>query len=81
MKKRRCLDCEYYFLRHGYSGRCHYHPPRYSGVGETSRLPATSGDSYCSKWEPKWDDNEMIAQAWKDFLLVHKLVTGGKNDT
>ena len=81
MKKRQCMDCEYYRIRHGYSGRCHYHPPRYSGTERTSRLPATPEDSYCSKWEPKWDDNEMIAQAWKDFLLVHKLVTGGKNDT
>lgn len=81
MKKRQCLDCEYYFLRPGYLGRCCYHPPRYSATGDTSRLPSTSEDSYCSKWEPKWEDNEMIAQAWEDFLLVHKLVTGGKNDT
>ncbi len=81
MKKKQCLDCEYYFLKPGYSGRCCYHPPRYSATRNTSRLPATSEDSYCSKWEPKWEDNEMIAQAWEDFLLVHKLVTGGKNDT
>lgn len=82
MKKRQCLDCEYYYRRDGYNGRCLYHPPKYLGAGHTGgNLPHVDEDSYCSKWEPKWDDNEMIAQAWKDFLLVHKLVTGGKDDT
>jgi len=81
MKKRLCLDCEYYYIPTGYSGRCRYYPPIYSGQSGTSMLPHTAEDSYCSKWEPKWDDNEMIAQAWEDFLLVHKLITGGKNDT
>ena len=77
MKKRQCSDCEYYYnLEPGYTGRCRYNPPRFSGATRTSRLPSTEEDSYCSKWEPKWDDNEMVAQAWKDFLLVHKLVTG-----
>lgn len=80
MKKRQCVNCEYYYVKRGYSGKCCYHPPRFSGSQGSSRLPSTSEDSYCSNWEPKWDDNEMIAQAWEDFLLVHKLVTGGKEN-
>jgi len=81
MKKRQCLGCEYYYKASGYSGRCRYYPPKFSGSQGTSRLPSTEKNSYCSKWEPKWDDNEIISQAWEDFLLVHKLVTGGKDDT
>lgn len=80
MKKRQCLDCEYYYKRAGYNGRCRYYPPTYLGSGHIGSLPQVNENSYCSKWEPKWDDNEMIAQAWEDFLLVHKLVTGGKDN-
>ncbi len=80
MKKRRCIDCEYYDKKDNWQGYCLYHPPKFSGAQGASRLPKTSEDAYCSTWEPKWDDNEMVARAWEDFLIVQKLVTGGKKD-
>ena len=74
--RRKCENCEYYDAsRYGNEGKCQFYPPVVSGEHQRGRFPATYKNSYCSKWEPKWSDNPVLQDAWKEFMLVHKLVT------
>lgn len=68
MERRRCENCEYH-----HDGRCHLNPPQYAGAHISSEQPEVYYDGYCSKWEPKWDDNPVIAEAWELFQMTLKL--------
>lgn len=75
---RKCSDCEYFRKPSYGSGYCHFNPPTVSGDYQSGRFADTSIDDFCSKWEPKWDENDMINKAWDEFLLVVKLSRGDK---
>ena len=68
MERRKCEDCEYYN-----DERCRFNPPQFAGLHIDPRQPEVYEDSYCSKWEPKWDDNPTIAEAWELFQTTLKL--------
>jgi len=79
-QKRQCKDCEYY-VTGGY-GRptCHFNPPTVSGDHQSGSFPKTSDTLFCSKWEPKWHENQILREAWEEFLMVHKLITCGEEN-
>lgn len=78
---RRCKDCEYYneipsIYSSSSAGDCFFNPPTVaagSTTGLKSKCPTVEADHYCSKWEPKWSDSEMLSKAWSDFQLVLKM--------
>ncbi len=80
MEKRRCDQCEYY-EKIGVVARptCMRKPPKYY-VDRGYRRPEIKDDTYCHKWEPKWSDNPVLAEAWLQFKMVHKLITCGEKD-
>lgn len=80
MEKRRCDQCEYYKEPDLYgTSRCQSKPPVV--INNQFHLTAIQPDGYCADWEPKWSDNPVLAEAWAEFKLVHKLITsGGENE-
>ncbi len=74
-ERRRCEGCEYFDNSATYSTYCRYNPPMISGDHQSGKFPQVDKDSYCSKWEPKWDDNPVIAEAWELFQATVKLAT------
>lgn len=68
MIKRKCDDCEYHL-----NGKCHLNPPQYVGAHIGPEHPEVYYDGFCSKWEPKWDNNPVISEAWELFLVTLKL--------
>ena len=74
--KRKCKHCEYfkhYWGEQDPEGECYLQPP--TVVSNGSDRPRVMGSDYCSKWEPKWEDNSAIWAAWKIFLTAWKLAT------
>lgn len=69
---RQCKDCEYFR-----QSNCFFNPPTVSGVGthsyQNSSYPSVNEDYFCSKWEPIWEDNEVLNEAWKEFQLILKM--------
>jgi len=80
-ERRKCKDCEYFYNTSKYSlGKCHYNPPAISGEHQSGRFPEVYEESYCSKWEPRWHDNPVLREAWREFLLVRKLIISGEDE-
>ncbi len=72
--KRRCKNCEYYAKPSTYGlPYCQFNPPIVSGDHQAGSFPHTNDELFCSKWEPKWDDNPTIAEAWELFQTTLKL--------
>ena len=77
---RRCKDCEYYRKDIDWQpGNCYFNPPA-SGAQQTDRFPHVNEDGFCSKWEPIWHKNPILWDAWKEFVLVRKLITSGEEN-
>ena len=79
-ERRRCKDCEYYFREPKRSGRCYFNPPLTVDEYDHGQVPIVSENSFCSKWEPRWDDNPVLREAWNEFILVRKLITSGEDE-
>lgn len=74
MEKRNCITCEYSRkARYHNSSKCHLNPPVLPRERPEGRFPDIYDGDFCSKWEPKWDDNPVIAEAWELFLVTLKL--------
>jgi len=78
MSLRRCDQCEYYkaisdFNVQSYRGNCHGQMPRPRQKDDNGVFLIVHGNSFCPKWEPKWDDNPVIAEAWELFQTTVKL--------
>ncbi len=80
MKRRKCINCEYHLNKSNYGrGKCYFNIPT-TFQYESGTFPTVDDDDFCSYWEPKWNDNELIKQAWQEFIMVHKLITSGENN-
>ncbi len=82
MERRRCDQCEYYKEPDLYgTPRCRLKlPVTTSSNGGVFVLPTIEADGYCADWEPEWLDNPVLAVAWSEFKLAHKLITSGEKD-
>ena len=71
---RECKDCEYYRKSLRWNApRCHLNPPVLSREESHGRFPTIAKKDFCRKWEPKWNDNPVIAEAWELFQTTLKL--------
>lgn len=68
MERRKCTDCEYHR-----DGKCHLSPPQYAGAHTGTEQPEVYYDGFCSHWEPIWDSNPVISEAWELFQMTLKL--------
>lgn len=71
---RNCKDCEYYRKSDSWiDPRCHLSPPVFFEKQSRGQFPTINKDDFCSRWEPKWDENPVIAEAWELFQATLKL--------
>ena len=69
-----CKNCEYSRKSSRWTElRCHLNPPVISVERSEGRFPTVAKKDFCSKWEPKWDENPVIAEAWQLFQATLKL--------
>jgi len=70
---RKCEECEYYRKQeYAINPTCHLNPP-FVLKDKHGHFPTISKNDFCSKWEPKWDDNPVITEAWELFQMTLKL--------
>lgn len=70
---RNCKACEYYRNReYANNPNCHLNPPVILD-DKHGHFPTVSVNDFCAKWEPKWDGNPVIAEAWELFQMTIKL--------
>ena len=81
MEKRKCKTCEYYeAVEYQKYGACCFDIPQVTSNNGAGGFPKVTENRFCSHWEPIWHDNPIIAEAWKQFKMAHKLITAGENE-
>ena len=74
---KKCITCEHYHERQTGIATCHINPAVTDG---SYNFPKVLADQFCSKWKPKWTENETITKAWKEFQMIVKLAEVRKED-